>query len=73
MYVSLKETLFLSLVAGYIKVFSAKNLLKTYRENFEQNTNFDSRSFEDGVQISFVTYPAYRLDYANIFNDLTFE
>ena len=61
MYVGLTETLFVSLEAGYIGNFSAKNLLKGYRKNFAQNTNFDSRSFEDGVLIVFVTYPSYRL------------
>ena len=61
MYVGLTETLFVSLEAVYIENFSAKNLLKIYRKNFAQNTNFDSRSFEDSVIIAFVTYLSCRL------------
>ena len=61
MYVGFTETLFVSLEAVYIENFSAKNLLKIYRKNFAQNTNFDSRNFKDSVLIAIVTYLFCRL------------
>jgi len=59
--VGITETLCISTESGYIKNYSARTLLRTYRKNFAKNANFDSRSFEDGVQIAFDTYPSCRL------------
>ena len=59
--VGIAETLCVSSESGYMKNYSARTLLKTYRNNFAKNARFDSRRFEDGVQIAFDTYPSCRL------------
>ena len=59
--VGITETLCVSSESGYMKNYSARTLLRTYRKNFAKNANFDSGSFEDGVQIAFDTYPSCRL------------
>ena len=59
--VGIAETLCVSAGSGYMENYSARTLLRTYRNNFAKNAKFDSRSFEDGVQIAFDTYPSCRL------------
>ena len=59
--VGIAETLCVSSESGYMKNYSARTLLKTYRNNFAKDARFDSRRFEDGVQIAFDTYPSCRL------------
>ena len=59
--VGITETLCVSIESGYMKNYSARTLLRTYRKNFAKSADFDSRSFEDGVQIAFDTYPSCRL------------
>ena len=59
--VGIAETLCISEEYGYMKNSSARTLLRTYRNNFAKSAQFDSRRFEDGVQIAFDTYPSCRL------------
>jgi len=59
--VGIAETLCVASGSGYMQNSYASILMRTYRENFGNNANFDSRSFEDGVQIAFDTYPSCRL------------
>tara|TARA_Y100000589_G_scaffold294218_1_gene299708 strand:- start:5720 stop:5854 length:135 start_codon:yes stop_codon:yes gene_type:complete len=41
--------------------YSAITLLRTYKTNFANSADFDSSSFENGVQLAFDTYPSCRL------------
>ena len=59
--VGIAETLCVASASGYMQNSYASLLMRTYRTNFGSNPNFDSRSFEDGVQIAFDTYPSCRL------------
>ena len=47
--VGIAETLSVSAESGYMENYSARALLRTYRNNFAKNANFDSRSFEEVV------------------------
>lgn len=51
--IGITETLCISVKSGYMKNYSAKTLLRNYRNNFAKSADFDSLSFEDGVQIAF--------------------
>ena len=53
MGIGITETLCISVKSGYMKNYSAKTLLRNYRNNFAKSADFDSLSFEDGVQIAF--------------------
>ena len=59
--VGIAETLCVSAESGYMENYSARTLLRTYRNNFAKNAQFNSRRFEDGVQIALNTYPSCRL------------
>ena len=59
--IGITETLCASVESGYMKNYSARTLLSTYRKNFKKSTDFDSISFEDGVRLAFDTYPSCRL------------
>ncbi len=59
--VGIAETLCVSSDFGYMQNNNASLLLRTYRNNFAKNANFDSKSFEDGVKIAFDTYPSCKL------------
>ena len=59
--VGIAETLCVSAESGYMENYSARTLLRTYRNNFAKNARFNSRRFEDGVQIALNTYPSCRL------------
>ena len=59
--VGITETLCYASLSGYMNNYSAKTMLETYRSNFSKNANFNSASFENGVQIAFDTYTSCRL------------
>ena len=59
--VGITETLCVSTLDGYMTNSSARSILRAYRNNFAKSSEFNSRSFENGVQGAFDTYPSCRL------------
>ena len=59
--VGISETLCISSEYGYMNNKSARTIMREYRNTFANSPNFDSISFEDGVQVAFDTYPSCRL------------
>ena len=59
--IGITETLCVSSIDGYMTNNSARTILRTYRKNLAKVSEFDSRSFENGVQGALNTYPSCRL------------
>ena len=59
--VGITETLCVASMDGYMTNNSARTILKSYRNNFAKSAEFDSASFENGVQGALNTYPSCRL------------
>ena len=59
--VGITETLCVATMDGYMTNSSARSILRAYRNNFAKSSEFNSRSFENGVQGAFDTYPSCRL------------
>ena len=59
--VGITETLCVASLDGYITNNSATTILRAYRNNFAKSSDFDSGSFENGVQGALNTYPSCRL------------
>ena len=59
--VGITETLCISTMDGSMTNSYAKSILRAYRDNFAKSSEFSSRSFENGVQGAFDTYPSCRL------------
>ena len=59
--VGITETLCVSTMDGYMTNSSARSILRAYRSNFAESSEFNSRSFENGVQGALDTYPSCRL------------
>ena len=59
--IGITETLCVASIDGYMTNNSARTILRTYRNNFSKVSEFDSRSFEKGVQGALNTYPSCRL------------
>ncbi len=59
--IGVTETLCVSSLDGYMTNSSARTILRTYRNNFAKMSQFDSKSFENGVQGALDTYPSCRL------------
>ena len=59
--VGISETLCIATIDGYMTNSSARSILRSYRNNFAESSEFNSRSFENGVQGALDTYPSCRL------------
>ena len=59
--IGITETLCVASIDGFMTNNSARTLLRSYRNNFAKVSEFDSRSFENGVQGALNTYPSCRL------------
>ncbi len=59
--VGIAETLCVASIDGYMTNNSARTILRAYRTNFAKTSEFDSGSFENGVQGALSTYPSCRL------------
>ena len=59
--IGITETLCVASIDGYMTNNSARIILRTYRNNFAKVSEFDSGSFENGVQGALNTYPSCRL------------
>ena len=59
--VGITETLCVASMDGYMTNITARNFLSSYRSNLAKSSDFDSESFEIGVQETLNIYTSCRL------------